>query len=285
MISTLTVDLKLCSSVTLSPCKWHLPAYFTSFWFAAGRCVRILPGSFPCTGGLQSLQPSSTQEFLLHKHILGKEVRSQWRMLHQKGSAKLFCISIQKMQCLHFAVCLFQSAGFFGEDTSPSLWRCKAILRKKKCIISFQCTSKWKGTWNLTCKRADLVAIVWILDTVHITKWKWYAFSQGSSQPGSAWRWRAGVRGFWLGEYFIGRRRNYLCCSAALGAAIWIPGGCPGALGNLHPGRSRLCCLECLPVPACVLGRLTELRARLHLTANFLCSKSRQYFFLCETDI
>lgn len=99
-----------------------------------------------------------------------------------------------------------------------------------------------------------------------------------------------GVRGWGLGVFggviiSIGRKRNSIFCSSALGVAIGIAGGSLGALGDVHRGRRRCRSLQHLPVRAPALGRLTELRAHLHLTANFACIKSRQSFLSCVTDI
>lgn len=101
-------------------------------------------------------------------------------------------------------------------------------------------------------------------------------------------RGRVWFRFFWLGDYFIGRRRNSVFCSAALEVAIRVAGGSPGALGDLHRGRSRCCSLQLLPVRARMLGKLTELRARLSFALDSqLCMyrvKAKLYF-LCDRHL
>ena len=108
------------------------------------------------------------------------------------------------------------------------------------------------------------------------------------SIPVLGFRWGRGWFRFLRSADDFIARRNSVFCSAALGVAIRVPGGSPGARGGVAPWQ-ELTLLPSAPACACscrahALGGLTELQARLHLMANLACTESRQSFRSCVTD-
>lgn len=73
MMFTLTVDLKLHSSLFLN-------GILQPVLQQADLSLGMFHNPSLGPGSLQLLQPSSIQEFLLHKRVLGNKIRSLWRM-------------------------------------------------------------------------------------------------------------------------------------------------------------------------------------------------------------